>query len=160
MGHEVALLCGGWPGCPPRATLDGIDVHRVGTRATFPLHARRYWSAQLAGRGFDVLVEDINKVPLFTPRWGARRVVGLVPHLFGAAAFQELAWPLATAVWLSERPLPLLYRGVPFQAISESTADDLVSRGLRRELIRVIYPGIDTTHYTPAPGTRAETPVF
>ena len=24
MGHEVVLLCGGWPGCPDRVTLDGI----------------------------------------------------------------------------------------------------------------------------------------
>src|SRR4051812_15117769 len=25
-GHSVRLLCGGWPACPPRAQLDGIDV--------------------------------------------------------------------------------------------------------------------------------------
>src|SRR6185369_15068907 len=30
-GHEVTLLCGGWPDCTPRATLDGIDVISVGT---------------------------------------------------------------------------------------------------------------------------------
>src|SRR5207253_163259 len=82
-GHRVTLLCGGWPGCPPRATLDGIDVHRVATRNTFPLHARSYWKRELARQNDDVLVEDINKVPLFTSRWGARKVVALVPHLFG-----------------------------------------------------------------------------
>ena len=38
-GHEVRLLCGGWPGCPPRATLDAIDVYRVGTRHSFPLRS-------------------------------------------------------------------------------------------------------------------------
>src|SRR6476620_3791742 len=65
-GHAVVLLCGGWPGCAPRATLDGVEVHRVGTRHTFPLHAARYFHATLAPRGFDVLVEDVNKVPLFT----------------------------------------------------------------------------------------------
>ncbi len=89
-GHEVTLLCGGWPGCPPRATLDGIDVYRVGTRHTFPFLARRHFRAHLARPGFDLLVEDINKVPLYTPRWGGRRVVALVPHLFGGTAFQEL----------------------------------------------------------------------
>ncbi len=49
-GHEVTLLCGGWPGCPPRVRLDGIDVHRVGTRHTFPLHARRYFAQALGAR--------------------------------------------------------------------------------------------------------------
>jgi glycosyltransferase involved in cell wall biosynthesis len=159
-GHRVALLCGGWPGCPPRAVLDGIEVHRVGTRQTFPFHASGYWHRTLAGAGWDVLVEDINKVPLYTPRWRAPRVVGLVPHLFGPTAFRELAAPLAAAVWLAERPLPWLYRGCPFQAISESTRDDLVARGIARERIRVIFPGIDAAHYTPDAAARAPAPVF
>jgi len=161
LGHEVTLLCGGWPGCPPRASLDGIQVHRVGTRHTFPLHARRYFARELGGPSrFDVLVEDINKVPLFTRRWGVRRTVALVPHLFGGTAFQEAPLPLAAAVWLAERPLPLAYRGLPFQAISESTADDLAARGIPREQVRVIYCGIDTERFTPAPELRAPTPTF
>jgi glycosyltransferase involved in cell wall biosynthesis len=159
-GHEVTLLCGGWPNCPPRVTLDGIDVIRIGTRRSWPIRARRAYRRLFPNHSHDVLVEDINKMPLFTPRWGAKRVVGLVPHLFGGTVFQELAAPLASIVWLSERPLARAYRGVPFQVISESTADDLVQRGIRRELIRVIYPGIDTRHYTPAPDARSPTPLF
>jgi glycosyltransferase involved in cell wall biosynthesis len=159
MGHTVRLLCGGWPGCPPRATLDGIEVHRVGTRHTFPFIAHRYYKDQLRDWA-DVLVEDVNKVPLYTPRWGAKHVVALVPHLFGSTAFQELAAPLAAAVWMAERPLGRAYRGIPFQAISESTAEDLVGRGIPRALVAVIYPGIDTVAFTPNPSERSPTPVF
>lgn len=159
-GHEVVLLCGGWPGCAPRVRIDGMDVHRVGTRQTFPFLARRYFREHLHGWA-DVLVEDVNKVPLYTPRWGgARRAVALVPHLFGGTAFQELAAPLAAAVWAAERPLGLVYRGVPFQAISESTRDDLVARGIRRELVEVIYPGMDSVGFTPDPSARAAEPSF
>ena len=159
-GHEITLLCGGWPGCEPRACLDGIAVHRVGTRYTFPLHARRYYRQALAGVGHDVLVEDINKVPLYTPRWGARRVLALVPHLFGTTVFEEVVAPMAVAVWTLERPLVRAYRGVPFEAISESTAADLVARGIARERIHVIYPGIDSVSYTPDPSVRASEPLF
>ncbi len=159
-GHEVVLLCGGWPGCPPRATLDGIEVHRVGIRQTFALKARGYWHAALATRGFDVLVEDINKVPLYTPTWRIPKLVGLVPHLFGGTAFQELSIPLATAVWLSERPMPFFYRRHAFEAISESTRDDLIARGVNPERIRVIFPGIDCGHYTPDPTSRSANPTF
>jgi glycosyltransferase involved in cell wall biosynthesis len=159
-GHEVSLLCGGWPGCPPRAVLDGIDVTRVGTRNTFRLQARRGYREHFAKRPFDVLVEDINKMPLHTPRWGRTPVVAVVPHLFGSTAFQELPIPVATAVWLAERPIPWVYSDVPFEAISESTADDLVGRGIERSRIRVIYCGIDSATYTPNPAERAETPVF
>ncbi|HET9424908.1 MAG TPA: glycosyltransferase family 4 protein [Gemmatimonadaceae bacterium] len=159
-GHQVTLLCGGWPGSPPRAELDGIEVHRVGTRHSFPFLARQYYARNLHAAGHDVLVEDINKIPLYTTRWGARRVVALVPHLFGETAFQEFPAPMAAAVWLAERPLGRMYTGVPFQAISESTADDLASRGIPRSSVEVIYPGIDSTGYTPNPAERAKLPTF
>lgn len=159
-GHEVSLLCGGWPGCPRRAQLDGIDVLRVGTRSTFRLVARRGYREHFAARPIDVLVEDINKMPLHTPRWGKVPVVAVVPHLFGSTVFQELPAPVAAAVWLAERPIPWVYGRVPFEAISESTADDLVDRGIRREHIRVIYCGIDSMHFTPNASERSEAPLF
>ena len=159
-GHEVSLLCGGWPGCPPRAVLDGIDVVRVGTRNTFRLLARSGYREHFADKPLDVLVEDINKMPLHTPRWGKVPVVAVVPHLFGSTVFQELPVPVAAAVWLAERPIPWVYRGVPFEAISQSTADDLVERGIQRERIRVIYCGIDSQHFTADPATRSSEPLF
>jgi glycosyltransferase involved in cell wall biosynthesis len=161
-GHQVTLLCGGWKGCPPRAERGGVEIHRVGTRQSFPFQARQYWERQLRPKNTapDVLLEDINKVPLFTTRWGARKVVALVPHLFGATAFQELNPVLATAVWLAERPLARMYRNVPFQAISESTADDLVARGIARERVVVIRPGVSSGYYTPDPASRAAYPSF
>jgi glycosyltransferase involved in cell wall biosynthesis len=159
-GQDVTMLCGGWPGCAPRTRIDGIDIHRVGTRHTFPLHARRYYSRVLAEMSHDVLVEDVNKIPLYTPRWGATRTVALVPHLFGSTVFREASFPLASIVWLAERPLGLAYRAVPFQAISESTADDLAERGIPRDAVRVIYPGVDSATFTPAPAERSPTPLF
>jgi len=158
-GHDVKLLCSGWRGCAPRARLDGIDVHRVGGRYTFQFVARRYYRRVLAAEAPDVLVEDINKVPLWTPRWGATRTVALVPHLFGTTAFTEVSAPLACAVWLQERPIGRVYRDVPFEAISESTADDLAARGISRSRIVVIHPGIDTEAYTPDASERSPVPL-
>lgn len=158
-GHEITLLCSGWAGAAQRTTINGISVHRVGTRYTFQLMARPYYNRVLAAAAADVLVEDINKVPLWTPRWGANRTVALIPHLFGTTAFQELAAPLAAAVWLQERPIGRIYGSTPFEAISESTADDLAARGIPRERIAVIHPGIDTTTYTPAPAERSPVPL-
>jgi glycosyltransferase involved in cell wall biosynthesis len=159
-GHQVTMLCGGWPGAAPRAISGGVDIHRVGTRHSFPFLAHRYFTKVLAAQRADVLIEDINKVPLFTTRWGASRVMALVPHLFGGTVFQEAPAPLAAAVWLAERPLTMMYRDVPFEAISQSTADDLVARGIPRERIRVIYPGVYADRYTPDPDARAADPLF
>ena len=159
-GHHVTLLCGGWPSCAPTATLDGIEVIRVGTRYTFPFLVRKHYEQHLARRSFDLLVEDINKVPLYTPRWGGPPVVALVPHLFGSTAFKEFPISMAAAVWLAELPLGRSYRGVAFEAISMSTAEDLTGRGIPRDAIDVIYPGIDTVSYRPDASVRSATPVF
>ncbi|MDP9280264.1 MAG: glycosyltransferase family 4 protein [Gemmatimonadota bacterium] len=159
-GHSVDLLCSSWEGALSRVTLDGIDVHRIGNRQAYPFLARSYYAAQLAANNYDVVIEDLNKVPLYTPLWGVKKIVALVHHLFGATVFREAPLPLAAAVWLSERPLGALYRGVPFQAVSVSTADDLVARGIPRGSIRVIYNGVDSARLTPDPTERSRTPLF
>ena len=159
-GHQVTLLCSGFPGAPVRATLDGIEVHRVGTRYSFPFAAWPYWRRTLAPGRPDVLIEDINKVPLLSPWWGARHTVALVHHLFGTTAFAEATLPIATAVWASERPLGWFYRGVPFQAVSESTRLDLVSRGIPAASITVIHNGVDARALTPDPAARSPVPRF
>ncbi len=150
-GHRVRAVVGGWRGAPGRVELDGIDVRRVGGRHSFPFLAPHAVRDELAREAADVVVEDINKIPLYAPLWLARPLIALVPHLFGTTAFREVAWPLAAAVWLAERGVPRSYGEVPFEAISEGTADDLVRRGVARERIAVITPGIDHEMFVPGP---------
>jgi glycosyltransferase involved in cell wall biosynthesis len=159
-GHEVVLLCSGYRGAAPRDTLDGIEVHRTGDRYSFPLHAYPYWRRHLAGRGFDVVVEDLNKIPLGIPRWGTGApVVCLVHHLFGLTAFRETNVAVAGATVLLEQLVPLLYRDVPFQSVSQSTADDLVRRGIPRDRVTVIEQGLDTEFFTPDASVRSDVPL-
>jgi glycosyltransferase involved in cell wall biosynthesis len=154
-GHAVTALVSGWPGCSPRAVLDGIDVRRSGRRYTFSLTAPRHYRRHLAARGFDVVVEDLNKVPVFSPFWVDAPVVLVAHHLFGTTAFQAGPAPVAAATWLLERPVPRVFRNTPTIAVSESTKEDLVRRGMRAELIEVIPNGIDVEHYSPAPSMGA-----
>jgi len=159
-GHQVSLLCCGFAGATQRIDIDGIDVHRTGTRATFALAAVPYYRKHLAQQPFDLLLEDINKVPLYSPLWSKHRVAALVPHLFGTTAFQALPAPAAAAVWAAEQPLSAIYHKCAFEAISESTRDDLVQRGIARDRIAVIYPGIDAVGHTPDAAARSQRPVF
>jgi glycosyltransferase involved in cell wall biosynthesis len=160
-GHRVTALVSGWPGCAPRADLDGIEVHRAGGRYTFSVAGPRYFRRHLRGEAFDVIVEDLNKIPVFAVRWSMAPVVLLAHHLFGSTAFQAASAPVALLTWLLERPIPIVYRATPTVAVSESTRDDLVTRGLRRENIDVIPNGIAVEHYVPgAPEERAVQPTL
>lgn len=160
-GHHVTLLASGWSGAETRAAVDGIEVHRAGSRYTFSVAAPRYHREHLRNEAFDVAVEALNKVPVFSPRWVAAPVALVVHHLFGTTAFREASPLVAALTWLLERPLPRVYRHVPVHAISRSTAADLVSRGFRREAIEVIHPGIDLGFFSPGtPADRLPEPTF
>ena len=152
-GYEVTLLASGFRGCAPRAELDGISVHRTGGRYTFSIAAPLYYGSRLRHERWDVVVDNLNKVPLFSPWWVSAPVVPIVHHLFGVTAFREANLPLATATWLLERPLPLAYGDLPTIAVSRSTRDDLVARGVRAP-VEVIPVGVDSSQFTPHPRGR------
>ncbi len=157
-GHEVTLLASGWPGCARRERADGFEIHRVGGRYSFALRAPFYHRRVLAQRPFDIVIEDLNKIPLYVPAWTERPVVVIVHHLFGGSAFGAAAFPVAAATWVLEQTLPLGYRGVPLQAVSESTAEDLCRHGLRDEDITVIRNGVAIDPHMPV--ARAAEPTF
>lgn len=160
-GHRIRLLCSGWEAAPARATLEGIDIERHGGRHSFALVGHRAVRRAIRKERPDILVEDINKLPLFLALNSPVPVCAIVPHLFGTTAFAEAPWPMAAMVWAAEQPLPWAYRSAGFHAISESTRDDLIARGVAPDHVRVIHPGVDSRRFTPGPpGRRATTPSF
>jgi glycosyltransferase involved in cell wall biosynthesis len=155
-GHEVTVACSGWNDSAPRTDHRGVRVRRFGNRHTFALKGRKAVRALLREQRFDVVVEDINKLPLYLPAVTDLPFYVIVPHLFGTTAFQEAPLPIASVVWAAELPIPWIYRRAEFQAISDSTRDDLVRRGVPRDRIRVIYPGVDAEWYKPETGRAGE----
>src|SRR5213595_3010261 len=146
-GHTVDLVASGWPGGATQAVLDGMGVHRSGGRHSFALRARGAVRRLLRARSYDIVVEDINKLPLYLTQLTDLPFYVIVPHLFGTTAFAEASWPIAAVVWAAERFIPRVYRRAAFHAISDSTRDDLVRRGVERERVEVIYPGVDAVWY-------------
>jgi len=162
-GHDVHLVTSGWPGCARQAVVDGIRVMRVAGRHSFAVKGRGAVrrALQEGGRAFDVVIEDINKLPLFLPMLTRLPFVAIVPHLFGTTAFAEASAPMATIVWAAELPIPWVYGKAAFHAISESTRDDLVRRGVPPARVVVIHPGVDSQTYRPDPATpHATRPTF
>jgi glycosyltransferase involved in cell wall biosynthesis len=151
-GHRVRLVCSGFDGAPAQEVVDGVEVHRRGDRHSFALLGRGAVRRALRAERPDVVIDDINKLPLYVAGLTTLPVYAIVPHLFGTTAFQEVSWPMAATVWTAERWIPFAYRRAWFHAISESTRDDLVARGIPRERIAVVHPGVDTGHYAPEPG--------
>lgn len=161
-GHEVDLVVSAYPDAPAQEEIDGIRVLRRGhwTVANFVLPGvcRRL----LRERRYDVLLEDINKIPFYSPLWaGDVPVAAVVPHLFGATVFREANPLVAAYVWAAERLIPRVYRCSLFEVISPSTRDDLIRRGVAPERIRTVYCGMDGARFKlDAPPTPDEPPLI
>ncbi|MBD3162159.1 MAG: glycosyltransferase [Candidatus Eisenbacteria bacterium] len=149
-GHRITFLTGAWPGSPAADEIEGMRVVRVGSTATYNLAVPGAYRKLRREERFDVMVEDLNKIPLFTPSFQKEiPVLANVPHLFGTTVFREASWPVALYVYLYERLIPASYRRCRFQVLSDSTRDDLIGRGLSAERIHVIRSGIDHELYRP-----------
>ena len=147
-GAQVTWLASGFPGGAPESEHRGIRVVRRGTWWNFNLIAPGVLRREFSGPdGPDLVIEDINKAPCFLAQATAAPVAVIVPHLFGAAAYQEANPLVASYVVLLERFIPGAYRRSRFVVISESTRDDLVERGVPRAAITVVHCGLDHDRY-------------
>jgi len=161
-GHQVTFITGHWPAAPREDEIEGMRILRGGNQYTFNFVAPRMLARLLAREPVDLVVEDINKIPFFTPLHQKRApVLAVVPHLFGTTVFQQAAFPLACYVYFWERFIPLVYRRCRFSVLSDTTFADLRRRGIAPERMRVIRGGLDHDfHRPPEREGRAPKPVI
>lgn len=146
-GCRAVWLAERFPGAPQEDVVEGIEIHRAGSWYNAHLALGALYHKRFRRERFDLVLEDINKVPFFTPLYAAAPVLVVVPHLFGATAFREAPFPVAAFVWIHESLIPLVYRRARFLAISESTRDDLAARGIDRRRVSVVRCGLNQEQY-------------
>ena len=142
-GHEIVQYSAGFEGGETKTVQNGIQIERKGGLAAYYASVIPRLRRARAEKEFDLVVECLNKVPFYSPLYAGIPVLTLCHHLFGEIAFQQVSFPIATGVFLAERGLPWAYRKSLFLAISESSRDDLIRRGIGEKHILVSHPGID-----------------
>ncbi len=147
-GWQVDLLAHAFRGAPAEEQVDGIRVIRRGSRSLFNYEIAPFVRHHQSD--YDLIIEDLNKLPFFTPLYVSRPRLHMVMHFFGPAIFHETAFPFAAYVYSMERLISLFYRGERFVAISRSTHDEVAARVKRHAGIDIVEPGIDTGFYQPS----------
>lgn len=160
MGHDVTLVSCRFPGASDSEVVDGLNVVRVGSRSTYNFAAALWWLGKGAKQSFDLVVDDINKIPLMLPLLCRVPVMGLIHHLFGTSIFQEAGPVAGSYVRVAELCIPSVYRHTPLVVVSESTRAECIAAGLPAGNIRVIHNGIDPEAFPMAVGTKAEQPTI
>jgi glycosyltransferase involved in cell wall biosynthesis len=160
-GWRVTWLASGFPGGASESEHRGIRVVRRGRWWDFNWVVPGVLRREFSSPPPDLVLEDINKVPCFTPWWTKAPVAVIVPHLFGSGAFREASPPVALYVMALEWLIPTAYRRARFVVISESTRDDLVARGIAAKRITVVHCGLDHDVYRPDPAlAKSEQPTL
>jgi glycosyltransferase involved in cell wall biosynthesis len=155
-GHSVTLVCSRFRGGAPRDIIDGVRVIRIGNRSLFNFAVPLWYL--FFGRRYDLVVDDVNKIPFYSPMFIRKPVVALFHHLFGKSVFLETNPIAASYVYLSEKIIPWFYSRVPVVAVSGSTRDELVEMGLSAENIQIIHNSVDHSVYRPA--AKKESDIF
>jgi glycosyltransferase involved in cell wall biosynthesis len=161
-GWQVDLCCADYPGGGPRGRLDGVEVYRRGHWAVANFTVPGLVRGLLRRHRYDLIVEDINKIPFYTPLYAGKvPVVAVVPHLFGTTVYREANALVATYVYAAESLVPRVYRGCEFEVISPSTRDDLVARGVDPARVTTILCGLEHERFRlDEPPPRSETPLL
>lgn len=154
-GHSVDYLCTGYAGSKPEEVIEGIRILRRGRQPYFNLAAPFAYLRELRQNGYDIIIEGIDKLPFFMPLYERKvPVMCIVPHLFGAAVFQEASFPVGAYVFAHEWFIPFVYKRCLFSVLSQGTRDDLAGRGISLDHIRVIHSGLSHERYA-APEKKA-----
>ena len=161
-GWKVTWLASGFRGAPAEAEHRGMRIVRRADWYDFNLVVPGVLRREFSGANLpDLIVEDINKVPCFCAQFTRAPVAVIVPHLFGTAAFREANPIVASYVMGLEWFIPRTYATSRFLAISESTRDDLVERGVPGARIAVVHCGLDHNRYKLDPSVaKAATPTL
>jgi len=155
-GNEVTLLCSHYGGAKEYDEIEGIKIIRRGSWFVFNFSA--FWEVRkiLKQKKWDLVVEDINKLPFYSSYWHNLPLLVIVHHFFDKAIFKEVNPFFGSYVYLSERSVPRFYRNKKFLAVSQSTKEELLKRGIAEERIKVIYCGIDHKLYKPNPDLKKD----
>jgi glycosyltransferase involved in cell wall biosynthesis len=166
-GHEVTLACGFHAGLRDlrdrtHAEVDrGIEILRSGpwylTHLAVPRLARRL----LHERRYDVVLDAVNKLPFFAPRWaGPVPVLALVHHLFGKTIERDFGWLRGRYSLALERRIPAVYGTTPLVAISGSTKSALVELGIPADHVEIVECGLDPSYLEPPEVSRDPDPLL
>jgi glycosyltransferase involved in cell wall biosynthesis len=148
-GHQVTLLCSHFKGAPAQETVDGINIVRRGNRDFFNYFVPGAYFELRHRHRFEIVLDDLNKIPFFTPLFVKEPILAIAHHFFGKSIFKEVSPLYAGYVYGSEYLVRYVYRRTPFAVVSESTRQELRRWNMRGD-IHLLPNAVDLQRYKPS----------
>jgi glycosyltransferase involved in cell wall biosynthesis len=129
-GHKVTLFTSSFKGAKENELIDGVQIIRKGGKYTVYLQAFKYYNQHFKG-DFDVVIDEINTIPFFTPLYvkNGEKLFTLIHQLAREFWFYETTIPLNLLGYASENLLLSPYKNTTTLTVSISTLNDLQKLG-------------------------------
>jgi glycosyltransferase involved in cell wall biosynthesis len=160
MGHNVQLISCEIPDEPKDEVIDEINIYRHGSRNTFNFHVPKLYKKFSKEKKYDIVIDDINKIPFYTPLYVKEPILAIAHHLFGSSIFREASLVSGLYVYLSEMLLSTIYFKTPFSVVSKSTLDELLKKGFKKEQFDIVHNAIDQDHLPMEIGEKSKVPII
>lgn len=159
-GNDVWLYCCKTPELESKETIDGIKIIRFGNRNTFNFTVRPAYKKRFCHENFDIVVDDINKIPFYTPLYVKEPLLAISHHFFGKSIYREADFISASYVYLSEKLMDFIYKKTQFAVVSQSTKDEFISRGYNPENFTIVQNAINHDNFPMSVGKKSEFPLI
>ncbi len=146
-GHQVDLFCCGDSSLADLEVIDDINIIRRGSRNTFNFIVPKVYKDVFSKNKYDIIIDDINKIPFYTPLYVKEPLLALSHHFFGASIFREASIPAGLYVNLAEFMMKFIYYNTKFAVVSQSTLDDFIKRGYDKSNFKIITNAISHSEY-------------
>lgn len=143
-GHEVILLTANFTGAHAKEVIDGYTVIRVGSRWTVYYFAWRYYRAHLEGWA-DLVIDEVNTMPFFAKYYVKEPNIVWAQMLCREIWFHQLPLPLSLIGYILEPFYLRLLRDRKVITISESSRQDLIRAGFKKDNITIVSVGVEIT---------------
>ncbi len=157
-GHSVTLYCCAHGNAPKEETIDGIRIIREGNRNLFNFYVPMRYASRFRHEPYDIVVDDINKIPFYTPLYVQKPLLAIAHHFFGKSIFREAGAIAGSYVYTSEKAVDWVYKSTQFAVVSQSTLDEYTERGFDARNFSIIPNCIDQTRLPMRIGTKAAAP--
>jgi len=147
LGNSVEWISGRWKGCEKKENIDGISIMRVGTEMS--LYAYVPFVYRSLKEKPDVIVDNENGIPFFTPLFSKEKKILHIHHVHHDVWFMEMKGRGIKdkliglfGYFLEAKVMPIIYRKIPIITISKSSAEEIEEK-VSKNVIGIVNPGIE-----------------
>ncbi len=159
-GHDVTIFCSLFEGAPEEEFIDGIKHFRAGGRSFFNYIAPKFYRKKFRKEKFDVVIDDINKVPFYTPLFVKEPLLAISHHFFGRSIFRQVGRLTGYYILAAEKLVDYVYKKTPFAVVSQSTWNEFEERGFDMSKFSIVPNAIEPKDFPMRVGEKLETPTI